>query len=70
MSARHINEFNIFRRASDMNRTRNELKPKKVKKVKPVKPVKPPVGPPPWPPLDLPDPPETGWNIGADENPN
>lgn len=32
--------------------------------------VKPPVGPPPWPPLNLPDPPETGWNIGADESPN
>ena len=62
--ARHINEINIYRSAADM---------KKIRPNKPGKGPKPGKGkhqPPIWPPLDLPDPPETGWCIGADQVPN
>lgn len=62
--AHYINEINIYRSEKDM---------RKIKLNKPGKGPKPGKGKPPlppWPPLDLPDPPETGWNIGADESPN
>lgn len=68
MPTRHINEINIYRSAKDMKRPQyNFNKPGKGPK-KPHR--KPPVPPPPWPPLDLPEPPETGWCIGADQIPN
>lgn len=68
--SRHINELGIFRRASDMRKQQFKKDPKPGKGPKPGRGEKPPVGPPPWPPLDLPPPPVTGWNIGADESPN
>lgn len=67
--SRHINESGIFRRASDMitQQFKKDLKPGKGPK--PGRGAKKPPYPP-WPPLDLPPPPATGWNIGANESPN
>lgn len=50
-----------------MNRKKKIRPNKPGKGPKPGKGKKPPIGPPPWPPLDLPDSPEVGWCIGADQ---